>query len=78
MNALPAYMAPVNSAETAVAFLTALHAEGLLFHPEEDPFECLALHNLPTVNLLRINGNMAACFNYLPDPCETALAIAYA
>jgi len=75
MKSLPTYMATVNSAETARAFLSALHADGLLFHPEENPLECLTHHNLPTCNLLRINGNMAACFRYLTDPCEAALEI---
>ncbi len=73
MTPLPAYFAPVNSADTANAFLSALHTLGLLFHPEDDPFDCLAHHNLPKADIMAINSNMAACFAYLPDPCESAL-----
>ena len=76
MTPLPAYFATVNSAPSAVAFLSALHEAGLAFHPDENPFDCLRPHGLPTVDLLTINANMAACFAYLPDPCETALQIA--
>lgn len=73
MTDLPAYMANVNSADTAKAFLAALHDAGLLFHPDDNAFDCLRHHNLPQCNLLTINCNMAACFRYLPDPCATAL-----
>ncbi len=71
----PDYMHTVNSAETAAAFLASLHLCGLLFHPEENPFDCLQGHALGSPVLGRINDNMAACFAYLPDPCETALAL---
>ncbi len=73
MTDLPAYMANVNSADTAKAFLAALHDAGLLFHPDESAFDCLLHHDLPKCNLMTINCNMAACFQYLPDPCETSL-----
>lgn len=75
MQPLPAYFRTIRSAADARAFLSDLHAKGLLFHPEDDPFDCLAHHGLPKVDLLWINANMAACFRYLPDPCETALEI---
>jgi len=67
------YMSMVNDTDTARAFLAALHAEGMLFHPEEDAFDCLGHHNLPTSDLLRINANMTECFKHLADPCEDAL-----
>ena len=70
---MPAYLETVKSAETASAFLAALHTAGLLFHPEESAFDCLAHHGLPTCDLLTINCNMAATFHYLPDPCAIAL-----
>jgi hypothetical protein len=65
----------VNDAASACRFLESLHAEGLLYHPEEDAADCLRHHDLGTMAINHIRANMAACFAYLPDPCETALAL---
>ena len=69
------YMAPVTSSDTATAFLRALNGAGLMYHPEESAYECLEHHKLGSMALNRINFNMAQCFAFLPDPCETALDI---
>lgn len=69
------YLKQVNSATTAEAFLISLHTCGLLYHPEDDASDCLHHHNLGTMEINQICANMAACFVYLPDPCETALKI---
>ena len=69
------YLARVNDAATARAFLEAMHAAGLLYHPEDSAYDCLRHHDLGTMALNTINANMAATQVYLPDACATALEI---
>lgn len=69
------YLEPVTDYTSARAFLEALHAAGLLYHPEERAHECLRLHNLPADALDTISANMAATFDHLIDPCARCLAI---
>lgn len=70
-----AYLDPVKSPKTAKGFLRALHKAGLLYHCEESARDCLDWHNLPESTLQGIEDNMHACFQYLPDPCQTALNV---
>ena len=74
----PAYLEPVTDAESAMAFLRALHVNGLLYHPEEDAAGCLTLHDLPLETVSAIEANMTQTWQFLLDPCETALRIANA
>lgn len=66
---------PVWDARSAKAFLTVLHERGLLFHPEDDADDCLRQHDLAPVQMAAIKAGMAASWEHLPDPCETALRI---
>lgn len=65
----------VTNATTAKAFLSGLHERGLLYHPEESAAGSLWSHDLGADELAGIDANMRACFDHLPDPCETALDI---
>jgi len=65
----------VDSPEGAVAFLTYLHKQGLMYHPEDNAHDCLWACNLSDETLCDINDEMAACFTHLSDPCEVALTI---
>jgi hypothetical protein len=67
---------PVDSPEGAVAFLTYLHQQGLMYHPEDNAYDCLwGDYNLDYETLGDINDGMTACFTHLSDPCEVALTI---
>lgn len=70
-----AYLEPVTDYTTARAFLEALHAAGMLYHPEESAAECLRLHRLDADTLETISANMAATFDHLTDPCARCIAI---
>lgn len=69
------YLDRVDSAESAIAFLRSLHDHGLLYHPEESALESLQSHKLAPWAIAQIERNMKRCFDYLADPCETALEI---
>lgn len=68
-------LCPVWNSRSAEVFLTVLHERGLLFHPEDDAEDCLQYHELAPVAMSAIKAGMAACWEHLPDPCETALRI---
>ncbi len=71
-----AYCLPtVTSKETAESFLSELHKRGHLYHPEESAFDCLNNSGIGKASLSQIERNMKLCFEYLPDPCETALQL---
>jgi hypothetical protein len=69
------YLNRVTSKETAESFLAELHKRRLLYHPEESAFDCLNNSGIGKAFLLQIERNMKRCFEYLPDPCETALQL---
>ena len=69
------YLNRVDSAEKAIEFLKSLHEHGLLYHPEESAAACLAQHGIVRTYLAQIDRNMKRCFNFLQDPCDTALKI---
>jgi hypothetical protein len=65
----------VTSKETAESFLSELHKRGHLYHPDESTFDCLSHSGLAYNTLIKIDLGMQCCFEYLPDPCETALQL---
>jgi hypothetical protein len=69
----PPRLITIKDADSAVAFLAGLAAAGLLYHPEESAFDCLAHHGLPSCVLQNIQDGMRATFLHLSDPCATAL-----
>jgi hypothetical protein len=68
-------LAAVTSKETAESFLVDLQKQGNLYHPEDSAFDCLCNAGLSYDALVVIDRNMKRCFDYLPDPCETALQL---
>jgi hypothetical protein len=65
----------ITDAASACRFLESLHAEGLLWHPEEDAADCLRSSGLGSADLAAVDAAMAATFDFLPDPCDVALAL---
>ena len=65
----------VDSPEGAVAFLNYLYQQGLMYHPEDNAYDCLWACNLDDETLGDINDGMTACFTHLSDPCEVAFTI---
>jgi hypothetical protein len=67
--------APVIDADTARAFLTALDAAGLLYHPEDRADDCLSCYGLSVHDLRAIEGAMRSTHLHLPDPCDFCLTL---
>jgi hypothetical protein len=67
--------APVIDADTARAFLTALDAAALLYHPEDRADDCLSCYGLSVTDLARIEDAMRSTHLHLSDPCVFCLTL---
>ncbi len=69
------YLNRVTDEESAKAFLASLHSHGLLFHPDDSAFDCLAHHGLAQWSLAQIDRNMRRTHAFLPCPSEFSLLL---
>jgi hypothetical protein len=71
------FLDPIKSESDAEGFFFCLHQDGLLFHPEDDPFDVVNKNGrvFTDSEAHAIRQRLDEIYQFMDDPCEYALSL---